>query len=174
MTSLELQTSADGRAPGLVRAELKRWLEARAWPAEDREDLEFAVSEAVSNAAEHAYRPDASPKDPEPVVAVRVMELIDPGGRRVKVVVDDVGVWRCPPPSQEYRGRGLRMIDALMESCEVNRSSAGTRVTMISRPVEPQPQGPQAFRSTEAAEPARPWLSGCAGLRSSPTPDWHS
>jgi anti-sigma regulatory factor (Ser/Thr protein kinase) len=55
---LKLQMPANSRAPGLVRAELKRWLAARAWPDEDGEDLEFAVSEAVSNAAEHAYRPD--------------------------------------------------------------------------------------------------------------------
>ena len=43
---------ADDRAPGLVRAELTRWLVARNWPDEDFEDLVFAVSEAVSNAAE--------------------------------------------------------------------------------------------------------------------------
>ena len=67
MTPLELQMPADGRAPGLVRAELKRWLAGRAWPDEDREDLEFAVSEAVSNSAEHAYRPDASVTEPEPL-----------------------------------------------------------------------------------------------------------
>jgi phosphoserine phosphatase RsbU/P len=155
MTPLELQMPADGRAPGLVRAELKRWLTARAWPDEDREDLEFAVSEAVSNAAEHAYRPDASAKEPEPVVAVVVMELIDPDGRRAKAIVDDVGVWRSAPPSQEFRGRGLRMIDTLMESCEVNQSSAGTRVTMLSRPVETQPQHRHASGSAEAGKPAR-------------------
>ena len=149
---------ADGRAPGLVRAELKRWLTARAWPDEDREDLEFAVSEAVSNAAEHAYRPDASTEEPEPVVAVAVTELIKPDGRRAKAVVDDVGIWRPPPLSQEFRGRGLRMIGTLMESCDVDHSPTGTRVTMISRPVETHPQ-PTAHVSVpvpaETEEPAR-------------------
>ena len=60
MPPLELQVSADGRAPGLVRAELGRWLAAQAWPDEDLEDLVFAVSEAVSNAAEHPYRSTGS------------------------------------------------------------------------------------------------------------------
>jgi anti-sigma regulatory factor (Ser/Thr protein kinase) len=155
---LELQMPADGRAPGLVRAELKRWLAARAWPDEDREDLEFAVSEAVSNAAEHAYRPNASTDEPEPVVAVVVTELINSDGRRAKAVVDDVGIWRPPPPSQEFRGRGLRMIGTLMESCDVDHSPTGTRVTMISRPVETHPQ-PTPHASVpvpaETEQPAR-------------------
>ena len=89
---------ADDRAPGLVRAELKRWLAARAWPDEDREDLEFAVSEAVSNAAEHAYRPDASTEEPEPVVAVAVTELMV-GGPRRSWTTSESGVPRRPAKS---------------------------------------------------------------------------
>jgi serine phosphatase RsbU (regulator of sigma subunit)/anti-sigma regulatory factor (Ser/Thr protein kinase) len=155
MTPLELQIPADGRAPGRVRAELKRWLVARAWPEEDREDLVFAVSEAVSNAAEHAYRSNGS-SAPERVVAVVVTEMIDSGGRRAKAVVDDVGVWRSATSGQEFRGRGLRMIGALMEACDVNSRPAGTRVTMISRPVREHPR--PAWRtsvSEQAGEPAR-------------------
>jgi hypothetical protein len=102
MTPLKLQMLADGRAPGLVRAELKRWLAAQAWPDEDGEDLEFVVSEVVSNAAEHAYRPDASAKAPEPVVAVVVMELIDPemaGGQRRSLMTSVSGAQRRPAGS---------------------------------------------------------------------------
>ena len=149
MTPLELQVPADGRAPGLVRAELRRWLAAQAWPDDDRDDLVYAVSEAVSNAAEHAYR-SPGPAEPERVVAVVVTELIDPDGRRAKVVVDDVGVWRSATPGQEFRGRGLRMIGTLMEASDVDSRPAGSRVTMISRPVPARPQPDQ-----QAGEPAR-------------------
>ncbi len=135
MTRLEMQIPADGRAPGRVRAELAGWLAARRWPDEDGEDLLFAVSEAVSNAAEHAYRGGASAEEPEALVAVIVTELIDADGRRAKAVVDDFGVWRPVPPSRGSRGRGLRMIGVLVESCSVERGGAGTRVTMISRAV---------------------------------------
>ena len=55
VTALELQIQADAYAPGRVRAELRRWLDARNWPEDDGEDLVLAVCEAVSNAAEHAY-----------------------------------------------------------------------------------------------------------------------
>ena len=47
------------------------------------------------------------------------------------------------------------MIDTLMESCDVNHSSAGTRITMISRPVETRPQHRHASGSAEAGKPAR-------------------
>ena len=85
-------------------------------------------------------------------------EPINSGGRRAKAVVDDVGIWRPPPLSQEFRGRGLRMIGTLMEGCDVDHSPTGTRVTMISRPVETHPQ-PTAHVSVpvpaETEQPAR-------------------
>jgi anti-sigma regulatory factor (Ser/Thr protein kinase) len=135
-TPLELQIPADGRAPGRIRGELTRWLAARSWPDEDGDDLVLAVSEAVSNASEHAYRGGASAEKPKPLVAVLVTELTDADRRRAEAVIDDFGVWRPAPPSPGTRGRGLRMIGMLVESYSVVHGGAGTRVTMMSRPVE--------------------------------------
>jgi sigma-B regulation protein RsbU (phosphoserine phosphatase) len=155
MNPLELQVPADGRAPGLVRAELRQWLAAQAWPDEDCEDLVLAVSEAVSNAAEHAYRSNGS-SEADRVVAVVVTEMTDPGGRRAKAVVDDVGVWCSATPGQEYRGRGLDMISALVEAFDVDRRQTGTRVTMISRPVPARLQSTRhASVSEQTSEAAR-------------------
>jgi phosphoserine phosphatase RsbU/P len=155
MTPLELQVPADGHAPGLVRTELRRWLAAQAWPDEDGEDLVFAVSEAVSNAAEHAYRSTGS-AEAERVVAVIITETADSGGRRAEAVVDDVGAWRSATPGQEYRGRGLRMIGTLMEAFDVDSTPTGTRVTMTSRPVPAHLQSTQDASATEqAGEAAR-------------------
>lgn len=160
MTPLELQIPADGRAPGLVRAALRQWLAARAWPDEDREDVVYAVSEAVSNAAEHAYTPDGPASDR--LVAVVVTETLDQGGRRARAVVDDLGVWRSATPGRGYRGRGLQMIGTLMEACDVDRRPAGTTVTMVSRPVPaaPRPAAPAA----EPEERLR-WLEVVTGAQ---------
>jgi anti-sigma regulatory factor (Ser/Thr protein kinase) len=135
MTPLELRVAADGRAPGVVRAALVRWLAARDWPEEDGEDVVFAVSEAVSNAAEHAYRHSRSGVEPGPLVVVLVTDVIDSDDRRAKIAVEDFGAWRSEPAGEGRRGHGLRMIAALMESCGVERGRSGTRITMISRPV---------------------------------------
>jgi anti-sigma regulatory factor (Ser/Thr protein kinase) len=121
-------------------------LAARNWPDEDSEDLVFAVSEVVSNAAEHAYRHNRSADEPEPLVVVAVTELIDSKCRRAEVVVEDFGSWRSGSPEEGARGHGLRMIATLMESCRVDRDRPGTRVTMISRPVHGRGhRGPRAL-----------------------------
>src|SRR5689334_18712566 len=148
MTPLEVRVRADGRAPAQVRAALNRWLAGRNWPDEDSEDLVFAVSEAVSNAAEHAYRAGESADQPEPLVAVVVTELIGLDGRRAKAVVDDFGGWRSKPSGKGTRGRGLAMIRMLVQSCVVDHNPTGTRVTMISRPVpRSRPRSPRGFEA---------------------------
>lgn len=139
MTALELQIHADAFAPGLVRAELRRWLADRSWPEEAGEDLLLAVSEAVSNAAEHAYGSNSSAGDGESLVAVVVTEQRDSDGRRAKAVVDDFGVWRSTPSDKGFRGHGLPLIGTLMASYDVDHRRTGTRVTMVTPPVDASP-----------------------------------
>jgi phosphoserine phosphatase RsbU/P len=141
VTALELQIQADAYAPGRVRAELRQWLGARRWPEDDGEDLVLAVSEAVSNAAEHAYDSgDPSAGERDALVAVVATELLDTGGSQVKVVVDDFGFWRSGPSDNGFRGHGLPLIGQLMASYDVEHRRTGTRVTMISKPVAVRPQ----------------------------------
>jgi serine phosphatase RsbU (regulator of sigma subunit)/anti-sigma regulatory factor (Ser/Thr protein kinase) len=136
VTALELQIQADAYAPGRVRAELRRWLAARNWPEDDGEDLVLAVSEAVSNAAEHAYDHNgASAGERDALVAVVVTELLDTDGSQVKAVVDDFGFWRSGPSRNGFRGHGLPLIGELMASYDVEHRPTGTRVTMISKPL---------------------------------------
>ena len=42
-------------APAVARHQVRRWLAASAWPADQLPDIVLALSEAVTNAAEHAY-----------------------------------------------------------------------------------------------------------------------
>ena len=135
MTALELQVQADARAPGRVRAELRRWLAEHEWPEEEGEDLVLAVSEAVSNSAEHAYTTERSAPEHDGLVAVVVTELPDADRRRAKAVVDDFGVWRASPSDKGFRGHGLPLIGTLMDSYDVDHRNTGTRVTIVSPPV---------------------------------------
>ena len=161
MTALELQVQADARAPGRVRLALRRWLADRHWPEDESDDLVLAVSEAVSNSAEHAYGTDRSSPEQEALVAVVVTELSGTDGRRAKAVVDDFGVWRASPFDKGFRGHGLPLIGTLMDSYDVDHRSTGTRVTIVSPPV-PTPAGhgasaPQDLSHRSAEERLR-WL----------------
>jgi anti-sigma regulatory factor (Ser/Thr protein kinase) len=95
----------------------------------------YAVSEAVSNAAEHAYPPGSSGRV---VVAARIEDAIRTSAgptRLVRVSVRDEGRWRLPPPADEGRRRGLSLMAALMDDVSVRRGSdprAGTEVAMVS------------------------------------------
>jgi anti-sigma regulatory factor (Ser/Thr protein kinase) len=133
MAGLELRAAADVRAPGLARTELKTWLRARAWPQDDIDDLLLAVSEAVSNAADHAYADALSAA--APMFMLTAAEIICPGTRHVELRVQDFGRWRPESPSPSFRGRGLAMIEALVDTCVVDCNGEGTTVRMTSRPV---------------------------------------
>jgi serine/threonine-protein kinase RsbW len=79
----------------------------------------FACSEAVTNAIEHAYRD---------VAAGLVWVSARMGSDGVLLRVTDHGRWR-PPGELEDRGRGLLLLDKLMDALEVDHE-AGTTVTM--------------------------------------------
>jgi anti-sigma regulatory factor (Ser/Thr protein kinase) len=120
------------QAPATARREVRSWLFARGWPEEDIDDLVLALSEAITNAVEHAYPPTGLNGRID--LTVRLLTE-DDGSTRVMATVTDHGRWRIPTSSPGYRGRGLGMMRALTDSVELTAGSMGTRVTMISRPV---------------------------------------
>jgi anti-sigma regulatory factor (Ser/Thr protein kinase) len=134
----------------LIRQRLTGWLSALGWPELAVEDVVFAVSEAVSNCAEHAYPPDT----PDPVIEVSAVIEPAPGdgkrpgvedqqpGQRVRIRVRDHGTWRPVGPGPSHRGRGLHMMIALMDDVVIHHSDtgrAGTEIVMISPTVVPAP-----------------------------------
>jgi serine/threonine-protein kinase RsbW len=123
--------------PARVRAELRRWLVAQAWPAAQTQDLVCAVNEAVTNSVEHAY-PVVGFAGGVVTVSAELVEA-DDGGRRVQVRVADDGWWR---PRDEPLARpehfGLQLIERLMDEVSVRRGeigAAGTEIVMLSWPV---------------------------------------
>jgi serine/threonine-protein kinase RsbW len=121
---------ADAQAPSIVRRQLRRWLASLDWPPDEADDLLLAVSEVVSNAAEHAY---PARRVGEVVVTADCVRQAD--GARVVVRVVDHGAWRPPPSWHENRRRGLPLIRACTESMEIDGGPNGTAVRLVSRPV---------------------------------------
>jgi serine/threonine-protein kinase RsbW len=102
-----------------LRDDLRAWLTGNAVVGHDRDALVFACSEAVTNAIEHAYRD---------VAAGLVWVSATMGSDGVVLRVTDHGHWR-PPGQVEDRGRGLLLLDKLMDDIEVDHET-GTTVTM--------------------------------------------
>jgi serine/threonine-protein kinase RsbW len=113
----ELGARSEELAP--LRDDLRAWLAGNAVVGHDRDALVFAASEAVTNAIEHAYRD---------VAAGLVWVSARMGDDGVLLRVTDHGHWR-PPGEVEDRGRGLLLLDRLMDDVEVDHG-AGTTITM--------------------------------------------
>lgn len=118
---LSLRLPADPAALAQLRRRLERFLEAAGAGEEERFEITLTVCEAASNAIEHAY----GPGDAEFELEARR------DGERVLVTVRDFGAWR--ERRGEDRGRGLKIMKAMMDDVEVSRTSRGTTVTMGRR-----------------------------------------
>jgi anti-sigma regulatory factor (Ser/Thr protein kinase) len=123
-TPFERYLPADLRTLSSVRRSLAGWLANRGSDGETVRDVVLAASEAMANAAEHG-----SGGRPEEEVYVRArVARRDDGSREVVVTVRDRGRWRAPQPSIE-RGRGLRIIEALVDDVLV-KDEEGTTIVL--------------------------------------------
>jgi serine phosphatase RsbU (regulator of sigma subunit)/anti-sigma regulatory factor (Ser/Thr protein kinase) len=116
-TSLRAEPSELSR----LRRMLGRWLRATQATAQEIYDITIACGEASANAIEHAYGARQAVFDVEGTL----------DGDCVVVRVRDYGSWRAP--RGQHRGRGLKLIDALMEDVRIARTADGTEVTMRRR-----------------------------------------
>jgi serine/threonine-protein kinase RsbW len=134
--SLAFVLPAELAAPWLARNRLRTWLvEELAWPAELVDDVEYAVSEAVSNVAEHAYAHDVHRGTVE---VHALVEEIHGGPRRLRISISDAGRWQPVDPDPALRGRGLFMMNSLMDEVMIQRGEGpgarGTEVVLLSPP----------------------------------------
>jgi serine/threonine-protein kinase RsbW len=105
-----------------MRAEVHRWLAALDLPDDAEHDLVLAVSEAASNAIEHAYSPGAvNPR-------IELIFWLDDGC--VSLAVVDQGDWREPPTGPRGRGFGLDMMRRLVTNVAIDHPGRGTRVLL--------------------------------------------
>jgi anti-sigma regulatory factor (Ser/Thr protein kinase) len=117
---LEQRLPADPRRLSAVRRTVAAWSVQAGLSEDATADLQLLLSEAATNAVEHAYRGTGGG---EFVYAVRRR----PDGG-VRVTVQDFGRWRPPPDDPGYRGRGLAVIHNLAQEVELDHTDRGTRI----------------------------------------------
>jgi PAS domain S-box-containing protein len=118
---IELTLPAQPEALAGLRRRLIRFLHAAGASDEEAYEITLTISEAAGNAIEHAYGPGDE--------AFRVEAHLEHGV--VVATVRDSGRWR--DWRGEHRGRGLRIIESLMEDVEIVKESRGTTIRMRRR-----------------------------------------
>jgi GAF domain-containing protein/anti-sigma regulatory factor (Ser/Thr protein kinase) len=115
-----LMTHWPAQAESLVslRHLLRRWLRHHGATDDETYDITVAVQEASANAVEHAYAPGPEAFE----VEARCVDGC------VEVIVRDRGQWRRARGM--HRGRGMPMMEALMDSVHVQHGSDGTAVVL--------------------------------------------
>ena len=118
--SLELEFAVPARARSLVdiRRAVSRWLDDIGVPLVTAMEIVTAVSEASTNAIEHAYGPAGG------TISIAGSSQDDVIEMRVR----DTGGWRGS--SRGGRGNGLRLIRGLMDEVTVEASDEGTAIRM--------------------------------------------
>jgi anti-sigma regulatory factor (Ser/Thr protein kinase) len=104
-----------------MRERVRVWLGRQHVGAQHSEDVTLACSEAAANALEHAYRDGPGP----------VFVEGERNGDELSIRVRDAGRWRTPRDSE--RGRGLRVVDELMDRVEIVKAESGTELRMTRR-----------------------------------------
>jgi len=117
--SLTLPAEPGSLAP--LRRRLSRFLHATGASEVQQYEIALTICEAAGNAIEHAY----GPGDATYEVEVRF------DGGELTASVRDTGSWR--EKRGEHRGRGLRIIEDLMDEVAVEHDEGGTLIRMRRR-----------------------------------------
>ena len=120
---LRVTLPAEPSSLAVSRGRLRRWLAAADVDPECGADLVLAAGEAAANATEHAVvGSDRS-------VMITLTAALT--GNQLRLTVSDTGVWKPAPESPGHRGHGLPLINALVDSVELNTTAEGTTVAML-------------------------------------------
>ena len=115
----------------VIRRRLGAWLQRVGFEEGAAAEIVLAVSEACNNAVEHAYNgngPGGVSLSATLVADVLHLEIAD-GGR-----------WVVNEPSDE-RGRGIHLMNGLMDKVEIEAGAQGTRILLERRRGAAQPDG---------------------------------
>ncbi|MBA2955407.1 SpoIIE family protein phosphatase [Nocardioides sp. MAH-18] len=125
---LDLTFDADPRTPHAVRRSLDDWLKPLGVADVDAFALKHAATEVVTNILDHAYRDAESDGAARPG---RLTATLEATGDAV-VRISDHGRWRGPSPLGEGRGRGLMMVNQLIDHVTISPAGVpgGTVVTL--------------------------------------------
>ncbi len=125
-SALEFEIEADADAIGPARHRLGRWLDTVGAEPEESRRLLVAFGEACANAVEHPY----GLGDAKALIAAREID------GHIEVEVRDFGRWRTSGPTPG-RGRGLQIMEKVVDEHEIVRDSTGTTVRLRQRKHHP-------------------------------------
>jgi anti-sigma regulatory factor (Ser/Thr protein kinase) len=122
---LELTFPAESAQLALTRGTLRGWLQRCDLPPGLVQRVLVAAGEACANAVEHGHRD-------RPGGPVRLSAAASADEIRLTVV--DSGRWK-PPRAEDsrHRGRGIALMNAMMQEVAVTPGEAGTTVRMLTR-----------------------------------------
>ena len=122
---LELAFPADTAQLRPVRSRLRAWLGGCGLDTPLAQDALVAAGEAVANAIEHGHRDN-------PGEQIRLRAAVT--AHRLLLTVTDSGTWLPPGPEPTpYRGKGLTLMQAMMDHVSIDPGEGGTTVTMDVR-----------------------------------------
>lgn len=106
------------------RAALRTWLTRAGLSPDQAMNVLIAAGEAVANAIEHGHRQRPG------TVTLRACALVD----RLELSVTDTGSWKTPRPGADTRrGRGVALMEGLMDDVSIESGVDGTTVRMYAR-----------------------------------------
>lgn len=117
---LRVSHPATADSLGAARSDLRQWLESIGANAAEISEMQLAANEACMNVIEHAYEDGASG------TAFDLEGHLD--GRTIVLIVRDNGRWS--EVQSRGRGRGLKLMEAVMDSVQLSFSSTGTVVVL--------------------------------------------
>jgi len=108
-----------------VRSTLRNWLIQAEVNPDQIHDVLIAAGEAVSNSIEHGHR-----DRPGGLIKLRATVSAD----LVRLVIVDSGSWKpARAVDQHHRGRGINLMQALMQDVTIDPEIDGTTVHLTAR-----------------------------------------
>jgi anti-anti-sigma factor len=155
--ALHLELPGELTSVTTARRAFVAWLDQIDAAALDRNDLQLAIAEIVTNAVEHAYLPD------RPGVVELRAALRDDGNLECQIT--DHGNWRVPDPSATGRGHGLMVAGQVVDQMQISlppRAAAppgtgGTVVRLRHRLCRPAVVGPGPSAGISVPFPGPPF-----------------
>ncbi|WP_445169866.1 SpoIIE family protein phosphatase [Mycolicibacterium sp. Dal123E01] len=107
-----------------ARAALREWLNAAGIDHDQAQDVLVAAGEAVTNSIEHGYRHiDGG------TITLQATSEVD----QLRLTIIDTGSWKPKDTGYSHRGKGIQIMQALMEDVSILRDTNGTIVHLATR-----------------------------------------
>jgi anti-sigma regulatory factor (Ser/Thr protein kinase) len=123
LASLELRLQARAEFVPVLRGQVRAWLDNAGASETDTFEVLLATTEAFTNAVQHPHEPTS--------------HLVDIAGsitdHSITVSIRDYGTWQGERTRKQQGGFGLVLMEALMDTVQVESLLDGTTVTMRRR-----------------------------------------